>query len=37
LGHVHVDAVLYNPIDYAEFVERRERHKLGRVTAQSRE
>ena len=23
MGHVHVDAVFYNPIDYAEFVERR--------------
>jgi hypothetical protein len=37
LGYVHVDEVLYNLIDYAEFIERRERHKLGRVTAQSRE
>lgn len=25
MGHVHVDVVFYNPIDYAEFVERRRR------------
>jgi len=37
LGYVHVDVVFYNPIDYAEFVERREKHKLGRVTIRSRE
>jgi len=37
LGYVHVDAVFYNPIDYAEFIERREKHKLGRVTIRSRE